>query len=58
MASKHTWRKAGRSQSDMNCVEVRDTLDRVRDSKNAAGPVLRGDLRALVRAVRAGRLDR
>jgi hypothetical protein len=35
-------------------VELRDTLDAVRDSKNAAEPALRGN----VRAVRAGRFDR
>lgn len=57
MASKHAWRKARRSQNDMNCLELRDTLDRVRDSKNAAGPVLRGDMRALLRTVQTGRFD-
>ncbi len=49
------WRKARRSQNNQNCVEV--TLDQVRDSKNP-GPVLRGDLPALLRAIQAGRFDR
>jgi hypothetical protein len=39
-------------------VELPGTLDAVRDSKHAAGPMLHGDVRALVRAVRAGHLDR
>jgi hypothetical protein len=57
MASKHLWRKARQSVNSQNCVELRDTLDAVRDSKNTAGPILRGDMLALVRAVRAGHLD-
>lgn len=58
MASKHAWRKARQSVDTQNCVELCDTLDRVRDSKNAAGPVLRGDVRALLRTVQTGRFDR
>ena len=54
MAGKLVWRKARRSSNDQNCVEPRDTLDALRDSKNTAGPILRGDMRALVRA---GHLD-
>ena len=57
MASSHLWRKAHQSVNSQNCVELRNTLDAVRDSKNAAGPILHGDARALVRAVRAGHLD-
>lgn len=57
MASEPVWRKARRSSNDQTCVELPGTLDAVRDSKNAAGPILRGDMRALVRAVRAGHLD-
>ena len=49
------WRKSRRSQNGANCVEVRRTLDQLRDSKNQAGPVLRADVLALVRAVRADR---
>lgn len=57
MTSDHTWRKSRRSQNDQNCVEVRDTLDQLRDSKNPT-PVLRVDVSALVRTVRSGRFDR
>ncbi|HEX3783726.1 MAG TPA: DUF397 domain-containing protein [Pseudonocardiaceae bacterium] len=52
------WRKSRRSQSTSTCVEVAGTLDRLRDSKNSDGGVLRGDIRALVRAVRSGELGR
>lgn len=50
------WRKSSRSQNTSNCVEVANTLDQLRDSKNAAGPVLRGNLAALVAAVKDGQL--
>jgi hypothetical protein len=49
------WRKAGRSQNTSNCVEIAHSLDHLRDSKNATGPVLRADIRALVADIRAGR---
>jgi hypothetical protein len=49
------WRKASRSQNTSNCVELAHTLDRVRDSKNVAGPVLRADIRQLVGEIKAGR---
>jgi hypothetical protein len=52
-----TWRKSRSSQNNANCVEVRNTLDQVRDSKNTGGQVLLGDVRALARAVRDGKLD-
>lgn len=42
------WRKASRSGQDGNCVEIGHTLDAVRDSKNAAGPTLAVDGRAMV----------
>ncbi len=58
MAPQHTWRKSSRSQNGHNCIELRNTLDHMRDSKNAAGPTLRGDIPALVRAIQAGELDR
>jgi hypothetical protein len=54
MTSDHTWRKSGRSQNDANCVEVRRTLDQLRDSKNQSGPALRADVSSLVRVVKAG----
>lgn len=58
MTTEHVWRKASRSQNDANCVELCSTLDRVRDSKNVTGPVLRGDARALTRVIQAGHFDR
>ncbi|GDY31509.1 DUF397 domain-containing protein [Gandjariella thermophila] len=45
-------------QPQRSCVEVSGTLDAIRDSKNPTGPVLRADVTALVRAVKAGKLDR
>ncbi|NUT48584.1 MAG: DUF397 domain-containing protein [Saccharothrix sp.] len=43
------WRKSSRSNGAGNCVEVAVTADafRVRDSKNAAGPVLEFGERAM-----------
>jgi hypothetical protein len=58
MSVERRWRKSSRSQSTSNCVEVANTLDRIRDSKNPGGPTLRVDVTALVRAVKSGRLDR
>lgn len=57
MAAEYTWRKSRRSQNSQNCVELRNTLDQIRDSKNAAGPVLRGNMPALLRAIQAGTFD-
>jgi hypothetical protein len=57
MTTEPTWRKSTRSANDANCVELRNTLDQVRDSKNSAGPTLHADVPAFLRAVRAGRLD-
>lgn len=54
------WRKSSRSQSQSNCVEVSPTETEtcaVRDSKNPAGPTLRGNLPAMLAAIKAGRLD-
>jgi uncharacterized protein DUF397 len=58
MATKHVWRRSSRSQNNQNCVELRDTLDQVRDSKNPASPALPGSVPALLRAIQAGDLDR
>ena len=52
------WRKSSYSQTNGACVELSHTLDEIRDSKNPAGPTLRVDVAALVRAVKSGRLDR
>jgi hypothetical protein len=56
------WRKSGRSGGEGgNCVELgRDELPSptlVRDSKNPAGPVLTGDVAALVAAVKSGTIS-
>ena len=50
-----TWRKSSRSGAQSNCVELGST-GAVRDSKNPVGPTLAVDLRALVAAVKSGRL--
>jgi hypothetical protein len=50
----HTWRRSSRSQNGPNCVEVRNTLDEVRDSKNTAGPTLHADVRGLARSIKEG----
>ncbi|GGP37242.1 DUF397 domain-containing protein [Saccharothrix coeruleofusca] len=55
------WRKSRRStNSGGNCVEVANTLDAVRDSKNPQGPVLTcapAALGAFLAGVKSGRLD-
>jgi hypothetical protein len=56
--AERRWRKASLSANEGNCVELAGTLDRVRDSKNTAGPVLRGDLSSLVAAVKGGQFSR
>ena len=58
METKHTWRKALSSQNNANCIELRNSLDQLRDSKNASGPVLRGDIRTLLFAIQTGTFDR
>jgi hypothetical protein len=57
VTTENTWRKSSRSANDASCVELCGALDQVRDSKNASGPTLRGDVPALLRAVRSGQLD-
>ena len=59
-AIEPAWRKSGRSDSNGNCVEIRDNYGRVevRDSKNPTGPVLRfnhGTFAIFIRDVKAGR---
>lgn len=53
-----TWRKSTRSNGAGSCVEINSELGSVRDSKNQAGPNLSGDVPRLVRALKAGRLQR
>lgn len=54
------WRKSSRSGSSGqgSCVEVANTFTHVRDSKNIDAPTLRGNVAALVAAVKTGRFDR
>jgi hypothetical protein len=52
------WRKSSRSNDTATCVEVRNSLDAVRDSKDPSGTVLSvGSLSVLLREVKAGRYD-
>ncbi len=50
------WRKARASTEQAQCVEVANTLGAVRDSKNAAGPAISGNVLSLVSAIRRGDL--
>lgn len=52
-----TWRKASYSDQGNGCVELANTLDRLRDSKNPEGPVLSANLPALLALVRTGHFD-
>lgn len=52
------WRKSSRSETGANCVEVRNDLTAVRDSKNSTGPILTVNLSGFLSTVRTGRLDR
>lgn len=57
-----SWRKSTRSSQTDSCVEVRGTLDALRDSKDPNGRSLRfvgpGAMTALVVAIRRGRFTR
>jgi hypothetical protein len=48
------WRKSSKSNTGANCVEVRNDLAAIRDSKNPDGPTLTVDLARLLSAVREG----
>jgi len=52
------WRKSSFSGSGGNCVEVRQDLAAIRDSKSPSGPALAVELTVLLTAAKAGRLDR
>lgn len=52
------WRKSSFSGSGGDCVEVRQDLAAVRDSKNPTGPTLAADLSRLLATVTSGELDR
>jgi Domain of unknown function (DUF397) len=43
-----TWRKSSYSDQGNGCVELANTLDRIRDSKNPHGPALKADVPALI----------
>lgn len=49
------WRKSTRSAQETACVEL-SNQGMVRDSKNAAGPVLNVNIAALVAVVKIGRV--
>jgi hypothetical protein len=51
------WRTSSFSSSGGDCVEL-SGAGAVRDSKDPAAAVVRADLTTLMRAVKAGRLDR
>jgi hypothetical protein len=53
MTSPQRWRKSSYSSEDGACIEVAHTLDALRDSKNPDGPVLRGDVRGLLAAIKS-----
>ena len=52
------WIKSSYSGHVGSCVELAPTSDRLRDSKDPAGPVLEVDVESFVRAVKSGRFDR
>lgn len=52
------WRKSSFSGSGGDCVQVRQDLAAIRDSKNRTGPTLATDLSRLLATVKSGKLDR
>ncbi|MBP2326730.1 hypothetical protein JOF56_007115 [Kibdelosporangium banguiense] len=52
------WRTSSFSGNSGECVQVRQDLAALRDSKNADGPTLHADLSRLVATVKSGHLDR
>ena len=54
----HRWRRSSYSGTETNCVELAESLDLVRDSKNPDGPSLRVNVVAWLGAVKSGRLAR
>ncbi|MGH3763218.1 DUF397 domain-containing protein [Actinophytocola sp.] len=51
------WRKSSFSGSGGNCVQVRQDLAALRDSKNPTGPTLTAGLSPLLATVKSGKLD-
>ncbi|MEU5846138.1 DUF397 domain-containing protein [Saccharopolyspora shandongensis] len=58
MIKQTQWRKSSYSGQETHCVELSSPPGLIRDSKDCDGPVLRADVAAFVRAVKAGRFDR
>jgi hypothetical protein len=52
------WRKSSRSNFNQNCVELANTRNKIRDSKNPAGPTLPVDLDEFLAAIKADKLNR
>ena len=52
------WRKSSKSNSASQCVEIRNDLVAIRDSKNPNGPTVAADLFRLLTTVKSGKLDR
>ena len=52
------WRKSSFSGNSGDCVEVRQDLAALRDSKDATGSALTVDLSRLLASVKSGALDR
>lgn len=52
------WRKSSKSEAAGACVEVRNDLSAIRDSKNPTGPTMSADLSRLLTTVKSGKLDR
>jgi hypothetical protein len=54
MTEQGLWRKSSYSGGENNaCVEIKHDLTAIRDSKNLDGPVLYGDIRALIAAIQS-----
>ena len=54
MTEQGVWRKSSYSGGENNaCVEVKYDLSAIRDSKNPDGPVLYGDVGALIAAIQS-----
>lgn len=51
------WRKSSFSGSGGNCVQIRQDLAAIRDSKNTTGPTLAVDLPPLLATIKSGTLD-
>lgn len=54
--AKPSWRKSSRSGTATDCVEIANTLNAMRDSKNPTGPTLTAAVRALITAIKHDRI--